>query len=167
MKTTLNLLVPWRLLIFALLGPPIGLCFAMWVLLPVFEFAVGGRPLFDWHQIVLVPLSYLLGLVPACVVAVFDAFLAGRHFSYRSLWTALFGFAASFLPLLSSLTAGLSTARSFCCSAWSARRRRPCAHGSRGEGRCGKRCFECYRIAAAMLPPSTVVTSAVVFSASA
>jgi hypothetical protein len=106
MRTTLNLLVPWRLLIFALIGPPIGLCFAMWVLLPVFEIAVGGRPLFDWHQIVLVPLSYLLGLIPACVVAVFDAFLAGRHFSYRPLWTALFGFAASFLPLLSSLTAG-------------------------------------------------------------
>ncbi len=36
MRTTLNLLVPWRLLIFALPGPPIGLCFAMWVLLPVF-----------------------------------------------------------------------------------------------------------------------------------
>jgi hypothetical protein len=69
-------------LIFALLGPPIGLCFAMWFLLPVFELAVGDRPLLDWHQI------------------------AGRHVRYRPLWTALFGFAASFLPLLSSLTAG-------------------------------------------------------------
>ena len=46
-----------RLLIFALLGPPLGVATGLWVILPVFSWAVGDHFSFDYHQVVLLPLA--------------------------------------------------------------------------------------------------------------
>jgi hypothetical protein len=95
-----------RVLIFALLGPPLGLLVGLWVMLPILNWAVGGTSVFDYHQIVLLPLSYLVGILPACLAGLFDEFLARWRVRYSMLWTTLFGFAVSFLPLVSSYTHG-------------------------------------------------------------
>ena len=95
-----------RLLIFALLGPPLGLFTGLWVILPILNWGLGDKSVFDYHQIVLVPLAYLVGTVPACVAGLVDGFLAGRRVRFGPLWTALFGFVVSFLPLVSSFAAG-------------------------------------------------------------
>ena len=95
-----------RLLIFALLGPPLGLFTGLWIMLPILNWGLGDKSVFDYHQIVLVPVSYMVGTVPACLAGLFDGFLAGRRVRYGPLWTALFGFAVSFLPLASSFAAG-------------------------------------------------------------
>jgi Family of unknown function (DUF5413) len=95
-----------RLFIFALLGPPLGLFTGLWVILPIFNWALVDKSVFDYHQVVLVPVSYLVGIVPACLTALVDGFFAGRRVRYGPLWTTLFGFAFSFLPLASSFAAG-------------------------------------------------------------
>jgi hypothetical protein len=95
-----------RFLVFALLGPPLGLVTAMWGIVPVLGWSLGDPSVFDYHQIVLLPLAYEVGLVPALLVGLFDAILAGRNVGRRVLWCGLFGFAMSFLPLLSSLAMG-------------------------------------------------------------
>jgi len=95
-----------RLLIFAVLGPPLGLVTGMWGILPVLNWSLGAESVFDYHQIVLLPLAYQVGLIPALLVGVFDGVLAKRDIGYRVVWCALFGFAMSFLPLLSSLAMG-------------------------------------------------------------
>ena len=46
-----------RLLIFALLGPPLGVATGLWVTLPIFSWAVGDQFSFDYHQVVLLPLG--------------------------------------------------------------------------------------------------------------
>lgn len=95
-----------RFLVFALLGPPLGLVTAMWGIVPVLGWSLGDPSVFDDHQLVLMPLAYEVGLVPALLVGLFDAILAGRNAGHRVLWCGLFGFAMSFLPLLSSLAMG-------------------------------------------------------------
>lgn len=61
-----------RFLIFGLLGPPAGFVVTFFGLLPL----IGGEPSFDPHGIVLLPLAYFLGLVPALIAAGFDHWLA-------------------------------------------------------------------------------------------
>jgi len=95
-----------RLLIFAVLGPPLGLLTGMWGVLPVLNWSLGAPTVFGYHQIVLIPLAYMVGLVPALLAGVFDGILARRNIDYRVLWCALFGYAMSFIPLLSSLSMG-------------------------------------------------------------
>lgn len=75
-------------------------------MLPILNWAVGDKSVFDYHQIVLVPVSYMLGIVPACFAGLFDGVLARRRVRYGPLWTTLFGFAVSFLPLATSFAAG-------------------------------------------------------------
>lgn len=95
-----------RYLIFVLLGPPIGFLTSIYGLLPALNWAVGGESTFDWRQISLLPLAYALGIVPALFAAAFDAALAARNIHLRPLWTSVFGFVVSFLPLAAALLAG-------------------------------------------------------------
>jgi hypothetical protein len=78
----------------------------MWGILPVLNGVLGGASVFDYHQLVLLPLAYEIGLVPAVLVAAFDGRLARRGVRYRVGWSTLFGFAVSFLPLLGALSMG-------------------------------------------------------------
>ena len=78
----------------------------MWGILPILNMAVGGPSLFDFHQLVLIPLAYMMGFFPALLVAAFDGWLAGRGIRFRAGWSALFGFAMSFIPLLGALSMG-------------------------------------------------------------
>jgi len=95
-----------RFLIFALLGPPIGMLTGMWVMLPVLNWSQGGAAVFDYHQLDLVPLAYVVGLLPAVLAAAFDGVLAKLRVRFRPLWCALFGFAVAFLPLVGALKMG-------------------------------------------------------------
>ena len=95
-----------RFLIFALLGPPLGLIAGLWGILPVLNQSLTDPPVFDYHQIVLLPLAYIIGILPALLVAVFDNALARRGIGRWVLWCAMLGFCASFLPLSSAFAMG-------------------------------------------------------------
>ncbi|MGN6461436.1 MAG: hypothetical protein ACTHLY_09510 [Pseudolabrys sp.] len=95
-----------RFLIFALLGPALGFVTAFWILLQVFNGLLGAPSTFDWHQVVLLPAAYMLGIIPALITALFDHVLARRHARFRILWTALFAYAATYLILLTAWSAG-------------------------------------------------------------
>jgi hypothetical protein len=96
-----------RLLIFVLLGPPLGMATGLFVMLPLLNGASLDGLTFDWHQIVLLPPAYFLGILPAGIVAAIDHALAKRRARRRVLWTACFGFIASFVPVLPSIAMGL------------------------------------------------------------
>jgi hypothetical protein len=95
-----------RFLIFGLLGPPLGFVMAFWVLLQILNWALGTESTFDIRQIVLIPMSYAIGIVPALLAALFDGALARRNIRWRVLWTTLFAYVLGFLPILSALTLG-------------------------------------------------------------
>jgi hypothetical protein len=93
-----------RFLIFALLGPPLGFVAGFWVLLQFLNLTVGAPSTIDYHQLVLLPVSYMMGIVPALIVVTFDHLM--RNSRYRILWTTLFAYAAGFLPILGALAMG-------------------------------------------------------------
>jgi hypothetical protein len=95
-----------RFLIFALLGPPLGIITGMWGILPVLNWSLGDAAVIDYHQIVLMPLAYQVGVLPTLLAAAFDGWLAKRGTRFRVAWCALFGFVVSFLPLLGALSIG-------------------------------------------------------------
>lgn len=99
-----------RLLIFVLLGPPLGMLTGLLGLLPIVSLFLGDHASIDVHQITalpgLVPVAYVIGVVPALLVGLLDEALDGWDVGHRILWCALFGFAVSFLPLLTSLRIG-------------------------------------------------------------
>jgi hypothetical protein len=95
-----------RILVFALLGPPLGFVMVFYVLGPAMNWLLGGSADFGWQHVVMLPMAYAIGILPALLTALVDAVLAGRGIRRRLLWTALFGFAASFLPLAGALAAG-------------------------------------------------------------
>lgn len=95
-----------RFLIFALLGPALGFVTLFWILLQAFNGLLGAPNTFDWHQVVLLPVAYMLGIGPALITALFDHVLARRRVRARILWTALFAYAATYLILLHAWTAG-------------------------------------------------------------
>jgi len=97
-----------RLLIFALVGPPLGLAIGLGVLVPALNVAFGGPPLWDWSRIELIPLAYMMGLVPALITGIFDGVLARRKTKWRPLWTGGFGFAMSFLPVATAILSGMA-----------------------------------------------------------
>ena len=97
-----------RLLIFALVGPPLGLAIGLGVLVPALNVAFGDLPQWDWRQIVLIPLAYMVGLLPALAAGVFDDVLARRKTKRRPLWTGAFAFAMSFLPLAAAILSGMA-----------------------------------------------------------
>jgi hypothetical protein len=100
-----------RLLIFAALGPPIGALTGFWILLPAISLLAGDSEGVDVPQLLeaapfLIPVAYMVGLLPALLVCVADEILARRGVRRRPLWCALFGFVAAFLPLATSFAMG-------------------------------------------------------------
>src|SRR5665213_1307051 len=95
-----------RFLIFGLLGPPLGLITGFWIMLPLLNAALGAPSTFDIHQFVLLPVAYMLGIVPALLAALFDHVLARRNIRPRILWTTLFSYGTGFIPILSAMVAG-------------------------------------------------------------
>ena len=93
-----------RVLVFALLGPPIGFATGFWGLLQLLNWALGSPGTFDIAQLVLLPAAYVIGIVPALIVAQFDHAVARSR--YRVLWTTLFAYLAGFLPILGALMMG-------------------------------------------------------------
>jgi hypothetical protein len=96
-------------IIFSVLGPPLGLMTALLVLIPLISLIASGK--LEWTAdplglVVLLPLSYFLGFVPAAVVGFVDALLARNAVPGRIAWTTLAGFFGTFLPVLSAITAG-------------------------------------------------------------
>jgi hypothetical protein len=95
-----------RVLIFLLVGPPVGLLVAMLVSIPVLNVATGGPPNIDaMALVVLLPLAYALGAVPALLLCGMDASLAKLQVRARVALCGLAGFFAVFLPLPVSLAA--------------------------------------------------------------
>ena len=80
------------------------------VLLPIVSALAGDPVRVDPHELaalpLLLPAAYFIGLVPALLVGAFDGLLAKRSIGWRAPWCGLFGFAVSFLPLLTSLWMG-------------------------------------------------------------
>jgi hypothetical protein len=99
-----------RLLVFVLLGPPLGMLTGLLGLLPIVSFFLGDPASIDVHQITalpaLIPVAYVIGLAPALLVGLLDEALYRWDIGHRILWCAVFGFAVSFLPLLTSLMIG-------------------------------------------------------------
>lgn len=92
-----------QLLIFSILGPPLGMATGLLGAMPMLCWWLGDRAMLDYHQIVLLPLAYMIGGLPAIIVALFDWLLARHHAPWRIVWTALFAFCAAFVPLLPSI----------------------------------------------------------------
>jgi hypothetical protein len=88
-----------RFLIFAFLGPPLGLLTGVCVMLPLLNWSQGGPVVFDYQQLELMPLAYAVGLFPALLAAAFDGVLARLRIGFRPLWCALFGFAVALIPM--------------------------------------------------------------------
>src|ERR1700761_4736976 len=93
-----------RILIFALLGPPIGFATGFWGLLQLLNWALDSPGTFDIGQLVLLPVAYVIGIVPALIVARFDEAVAKSR--YRVLLTYLFSYLAGFLQILGALMMG-------------------------------------------------------------
>jgi hypothetical protein len=89
-----------RMVIFGGLGPPIAFVVSFWALIPLFNWSVGGPSVFDLHQLVLLPMFYIMGLGPALLAGLFDDYLAGRGTKLRVLWCGLGGLVVSFIPIL-------------------------------------------------------------------
>ena len=89
-----------RFLIFVGIAPPLGFIVAFWVMLQIANRLAGSASTFDVAQVMMLPMIYLVGLVPALAVAWFDHALSTRNLSRRVLLTALFGYAISYLPLI-------------------------------------------------------------------
>jgi hypothetical protein len=95
-----------RIAIFALLGPPLGMMTGLYGMLPVLNWFLGEPSVIDFHQVVLLPLAYAIGFIPAIIVGCFDAALAHRGIRGRMVWTTLFAAAACYLPLMTSISMG-------------------------------------------------------------
>ncbi len=92
-----------RFLIFALLGPLLGALVMMLVVLPLAGWREGLGFKFDQGHLLLlvvaVPLGYVVGIVPALLVATLDWCLKGA--AWRVAWSALAGGVACLLiPLV-------------------------------------------------------------------
>ena len=96
-----------RFLIFAAIAPPLGFVVAFWVMLQIANWLAGSPSTFDVAQVMMLPTIYLVGLIPALLVAWFDHALAKRNVSHRVALTALFGYAISYLPLAVRVLDGL------------------------------------------------------------
>ena len=95
-----------RFLVFAALFPPLAFIVAIWGVLQVVNWVLGESSTADYHQLVLLPAAYFLGLLPAMLTARVDDVLAKKNVRYRILWTALAGYVFIFAPLLAALLMG-------------------------------------------------------------
>jgi hypothetical protein len=89
----------WRLALFGLLGPPLGLATGLAVLALISPNQSMSGP----GLLVLMIPTYFLGLVPALVTALVDSTLATRGTPRRILWTMLAGAACGFVPVAAAI----------------------------------------------------------------
>lgn len=85
-----------RFLIFGLLGPVLGFIVVRYGFL-------ASTAHLDPRELVLLPVAFFLGLLPALAAAWIDKLLSDRGVRLRPLWMAAIGFAVSFLPILAAL----------------------------------------------------------------
>ena len=103
-----------RALLFAVLGPPLGAIVGFWLIVPAMNWALSdARDAYVWagpdyHDVVLLPLAYSLGGVPAFLSGSFDEWLVRRRVGAHVARTAAFGFFACFLMLLPLLAIGVA-----------------------------------------------------------
>jgi hypothetical protein len=90
-----------RFVIFAVLFPPIAFAIAFWIILQIANVASGEHITAEYHQLLLLPLAYMVGLIPALLVALVDHIFANR--AYGTLWTTLAGYIFIYLPLLAPM----------------------------------------------------------------
>lgn len=90
-----------RVVIFAVLFPPIAFAVAFWIILQIANLTSGEHITAEYHQVMLLPLAYMAGIVPALLVAGIDHLFANR--SYRMLWATLAGYVFIYLPLLAPM----------------------------------------------------------------
>ena len=95
-----------RFLIFGILFPPLAFVVTFWVMLQILNWSLGEPSTADFHQLILLPMAYVLAIVPALLTALVDDRLAERNVRYRLLWTALAGYVLIFAPLLTALSMG-------------------------------------------------------------
>jgi hypothetical protein len=95
-----------RFLIFAALFPPLAFAVTFWGMLQILNWALGEHSTADYHQLVLLPVAYVIVMVPALLTALVDDVLVRRNVRYRILWTALAGYMFIFAPLLTALLTG-------------------------------------------------------------
>jgi hypothetical protein len=93
-----------RIGLFVLLGPPLGFVMAFWVMLPLFNAAVGEASDLHLAQLVLLPLAYAVGAAPAGFAGLADHALAGT--AWRPLWSGLVGYVLGFVPIIGGLAMG-------------------------------------------------------------
>jgi hypothetical protein len=89
-----------RLLLFALLGPPLGMAAGFFIIVPLLS-GLELPNIDPFGFLVLMPASYIMGLVPALLVGFVDAALADRgiNLGTRIAYTAIAGFLLAFLPI--------------------------------------------------------------------
>jgi len=95
-----------RFLIFGLLFPPLAFVVAFWGMLQILNWALGEKSTADYHQLILLPVAYVVVLLPAMLTAAVDNVLAARNIPYRILRTTLAGYLFIFFPLLAALLTG-------------------------------------------------------------
>jgi hypothetical protein len=93
-----------RFLIFATLWPILGFVWGFWIVLQISNWAVGAPLSFDYHQVNLLPIAYIVGIVPALLLAWLDDVLARRNTRYRVGCTALVAYVVSYVPMLGALS---------------------------------------------------------------
>jgi hypothetical protein len=93
-----------RFLIFATLWPILGFVWGFWIVLQISNWSVGAPLTFDYHQVNLLPTAYIVGIVPALLLAWLDDVLATRNMRYRVGCTALVAYVISYVPMLGALS---------------------------------------------------------------
>jgi hypothetical protein len=86
-----------RFAIFGILFPPLAFVIAFGIILQLAYVTSGERINPEYHQILLLPMAYMAGIVPALLVALVDHMFANRP--YGMLWTVIAGYVCIYLPL--------------------------------------------------------------------
>jgi hypothetical protein len=97
------------MLVFALLGPPLGMAAGFFIILPLLS-GLDVHTIEPIGFLVLLPACYVLGLLPALLTGLVDALLADRGFGRgrRIAGTAAAGFLIGFLPILGAILWGFA-----------------------------------------------------------
>ncbi|MBR0647121.1 hypothetical protein [Plastoroseomonas hellenica] len=88
-----------RLLIFGLLGPAIGwVVMALLLMIPAVQ-SLGAVSRMLMLTVGVLPIAYVIGLIPAIITGLFDALFAEQRVKWRPVWTAVAGFFATLLTV--------------------------------------------------------------------
>jgi hypothetical protein len=93
-----------RLLLFGLLGPPLGFVTGFWVLLQILNMALGEKSTAELGQLGLLPMAYIVGIVPALATGGIDHYF--RNWRLGPLFTCLAGYLLGFMPIAPALVMG-------------------------------------------------------------